>query len=128
MRSHRQDPVARRLEGLGFDRAAAARLSVGGTLLDIAAGRTICREGEVGLEAFLILDGEVRVLVDGRELTLGRGEIFGELAALDATRTRNATVVADTDLTLLVFDVRTFRTLAGLDGLRARLTPVRSAA
>ena len=128
MRSHRNDPVAARLEAMGFDRPAAVHLSLGGTLLDVAAGRTICREGEFGLEAFLILDGEVRVLLDDRTVTLGKGDVFGELAVLDPTRTRNATVEAASDLTLLVFDVRTFRSLAHLDSLRSRLAPTRTAA
>jgi CRP-like cAMP-binding protein len=128
MRSHRNDPVAHELVSLGFERDAAIRLSFGGTLLDLPAGTTLCREGEPGLEAFLLLDGEASVLVGGNVVTLGAGDIVGELAALDATRTRNATVVAATDLRLLVFDVRTFRTLAAADELRARLLPERAAA
>ena len=51
------DPVADRLEPLGIDRAAAERLSQGGTLLDIAAGTTLCRLGDRGLEAFLLIAG-----------------------------------------------------------------------
>src|SRR4051812_41931516 len=99
MRSRRTDPVAARLEALGFERTAAVRLSLGGSLLDVPAGTALCRQGEAGLEAFVLVDGEVDVLLDDRVVTLGAGEVVGELAALDATRVRNATVVASTDLT-----------------------------
>jgi CRP-like cAMP-binding protein len=93
------DPVALKLEGLGIAKAAASRLSRSGTLLDLAAGTTV-----------------------------GPGAVVGEVATLDPHRTRNATVVAHTPLVVLVFDVRTFRSIAQDEDLRDRLAPLRTAA
>ena len=124
----RLDPIARQLESLGLDRVAAEQLSRAGTILSVAAGTTLCREGDRGLEAFLILDGEAEVQLTGHPVRLGPGEVVGELATLDHTRLRNATVVAATDLLVLVFDVRTFTALADRPGLRRLLRPERTAA
>jgi CRP/FNR family cyclic AMP-dependent transcriptional regulator len=68
----------------------------------VTAGTRIVNEGENGTEFFVILDGTVSVSREGRQIaTLGPGSAFGELALLvDAPR--NATVVADTDVGLVV--------------------------
>lgn len=124
---HPVDPVADRLVPLGINRAAAERLSQGGTLLEVAAGTTLCRLGDRGLEAFLLIDGTANVLTDTGVIVLGPGEVVGEIATLDPARNRNATVVAATDMTVLVFDARTFRGLARVDDLRDRLAPARAA-
>lgn len=124
----RSDPIAHQLVALGFARAAAQQLSRAGTIVSVGAGATVCREGERGLEAFLILDGEAQVLLGDRTVTLGPGEVVGELATLDRTRMRNATVVAATDLLALVFDVRTFAALADDPALHGALRPDRVAA
>ena len=47
------------------------------------------------------------------------------MATLDSGRTRNATVVAETDVTLLVYEVATFRALARSEELRPHLVPSR---
>ena len=77
----------------------------------VAAGTTIVNEGENGTEFFVILDGTVSVSREGRQIaTLGPGSGFGELALLvDAPR--NATVVADTDVGLIVVRQRQFARL-----------------
>ena len=128
MRLRRVDRVAQRLEGLGFPRAAAHRLSTGGTLLHLDAGTVLCQAGERGTQAFLLLDGSAAVSLADREVVVGPGEVVGELATLDPHRTRNADVVAHGPVEVLVFDVATFRALAQVDDLRSRLVPERSAA
>lgn len=46
-------------------------------------GQRILRKGLSGSGLYVILDGEARVLLDGRELArLGRGEFFGEVSSL----------------------------------------------
>lgn len=122
------DSIADRLETLGLTRRAASRLSHSGTLLDLGAGTTLCHEGERGTQAFLLIDGQAEVLTPAETVAVGPGAVVGELATLDPHRTRNATVVATTPLRVLVFDVRTYRSLAERDDLRARLAPERSAA
>lgn len=74
------------------------------------AGETVLRQGDPGDAAYVIVDGLATVLDGdghpGRELT--RGDLFGELALLTA-RPRTATVVAATDLDLMVLERDAFR-------------------
>lgn len=128
MLTRHRDPIVERLQDHGLGRREAERLSRRGTIVRIPAGRTLCTEGERGLQAFLILEGEAKVLTPDTVVTLGPGEVVGELATLDRRRTRNATVVAGADLEALVYDVRTFQDLAADPALRPRLAPERRAA
>lgn len=121
----RHDPVARRVARLGIEDEPALRLSLAGTLLDISAGTVLCREGERGTQAFLLLEGTAQVLTREGVIQVGPGEVVGEIATLDPHRTRNASVVAATDLTVLVYDVATYRSLARVEDLRPRLAPSR---
>ncbi len=67
--------------------------------------------GELGHEFFVIIRGRATVSRDGIVLgTLGPGSFFGELALLDGGK-RTATVVADTDMLLLVLSRSEFRSL-----------------
>lgn len=122
------DPVVQRLVALRFDRAAAIHLSRSGTVVDLPADTTLCRHGERGTQAFLLLDGHAQVLTDHGLIQVGPGDVVGELATLDPHRTRNATVVTTTATRVLVFDVATYRFLAQQDDLRSRLAPERAAA
>lgn len=77
----------------------------------VAAGTRLVREGEVGREFFVLLSGEVSVVVAGDEVArLKQGQWFGELAIIDPAP-RDATVTAMTDCELLVIDARRFRPL-----------------
>lgn len=81
--------------------------------VDVAAGRVLVEQGRLGHEFFLILDGTASVRRDNRKVaTLEAGQYFGELSLLDKGP-RTATVVADTDMKLLVLGQREF--LAVLD-------------
>jgi N-acyl-L-homoserine lactone synthetase len=76
-------------------------------------GETIVRQGDPGDAAFVVVDGEVAVTVgSGGHATevarLGRGELFGEISLLIA-RPRSATVVAVTDVDLMVLDRAVFQ-------------------
>lgn len=128
MFSRRHDPVADQLVDLDVSAAAAQRLSQAGTLLHLAPGTTLCTAGERGTQAFLLLDGRATVHTATAAIPVGAGAVVGELATLDTTRHRNATVVTDEDTTVLVFDVGTFRSLAVDDDLRGLLAPERAAA
>jgi CRP-like cAMP-binding protein len=79
--------------------------------LKIPAGKVLCEEGAVGHEFFLILEGEAVVKRKGRKVaTLGSGGYFGELALLDRAP-RNASVVAETPMEVLVIGQREFSAL-----------------
>ncbi|MEY2426373.1 MAG: family transcriptional regulator, cyclic receptor protein [Actinomycetota bacterium] len=107
------DPVVAALEAAGLSRGDAQRLSTSGTSLTMAAGTPLCFEGDVGLEAFVLVSGEAVVrLPESTDRTVAVGEVIGEIAVLDPTRRRTATVETTEDSVVLVFDVRTFRFLA----------------
>jgi len=72
-------------------------------------GARIVEQGQGGTTMFLIAEGEVSVLRDGRELTrLGRGDVFGEMALLTG-EPRQADVTAVTPVSCLELDREAFR-------------------
>jgi CRP-like cAMP-binding protein len=74
----------------------------------VKAGKVLVEEGKPGHEFFLIEDGTAEVRRNHRKVArLGRGQFFGELSLLDRGP-RSATVVADTDMTLVVLGQREF--------------------
>jgi CRP-like cAMP-binding protein len=85
-------------------------------------GRVLVTEGQLGREFFMIVTGTARVTRNGRKVaTLGPGESFGELALLDGGA-RNATVVAETPMELLVLTRPAFvKLLDELPGFGATL-------
>lgn len=79
--------------------------------LEVEEGKVLAREGEIGQEFFVIVDGEVSVTKDGEEIrTLGPGDFFGEIALLQDVR-RTATVTAKTPLRFFVLTRQGFRSL-----------------
>jgi CRP/FNR family transcriptional regulator, cyclic AMP receptor protein len=74
----------------------------------VGAGKSLISEGDTGHEFFVILDGTARVTRHGRKIaTLGPGDAFGELALLEKAP-RNSSIVADTDMELVVLGQREF--------------------
>lgn len=79
--------------------------------IGVPAGKVLAREGEPGLEMFIILEGSASVTRGGRHLnTVTVGDVIGELAVL-THHPRNATIKAESDLRILVL------TRSGLDQL-----------
>jgi CRP/FNR family transcriptional regulator, cyclic AMP receptor protein len=79
--------------------------------IDLPAGRVLCEQGTIGREAFVIVGGEAEVRRNNRKVaTLGPGSYVGELALLDHGP-RTATVVATTDIKVLVLGAREFSAL-----------------
>lgn len=75
----------------------------------MTAGTLIVDQGQMGREAFVLLDGEVVVRRNGRKVTnLGPGAVIGELSLLDHGP-RTASVICETDCTLFVLDQRHFQ-------------------
>jgi len=75
---------------------------------EVAAGRSIVREGESGDCFYVILTGRAAVRVKRRKLAvLGPGSFFGETALL-TTGLRTATVTPETSMTLVRFERQAF--------------------
>jgi CRP/FNR family cyclic AMP-dependent transcriptional regulator len=66
-----------------------------------AAGTPLVRFGEPGDAFYVILAGEARVDVPDRQIALGAGDFFGEVALLDG-KPRAATVTAVSEVLVLV--------------------------
>lgn len=79
--------------------------------IDLPEGKVLCEQGTIGREAFVIVAGTAEVRRNGKKVaSVGPGTCVGELALLDRGP-RTATVVAATDLTVLVLGVREFSAL-----------------
>jgi CRP/FNR family cyclic AMP-dependent transcriptional regulator len=82
------------------------------TEVSVPAGRVLCREGGPGHEFFVLEEGSATVTVGGAQVaTFGPGDFFGELALLDGSGARTATVTAESDAQVLVLTAAEFRSL-----------------
>ena len=84
-----------------------------GTLRQFANGTPVMRQGEVGDEMHVIINGkaEVRVNVDGESRpvrTLGRGDVFGEMGLI-RRHERTADVIAGRDLEVMTLNEQFLR-------------------
>jgi CRP/FNR family cyclic AMP-dependent transcriptional regulator len=76
--------------------------------VSVAPGKVLCSEGEMGHQYFVILEGEAKVMRHGRRIaTIGPGAGFGELSLLSKAP-RNATIVAETQMEVVVLGQREF--------------------
>jgi CRP-like cAMP-binding protein len=79
--------------------------------VQVKAGKELITQGSLGREMFVVRTGDAIVKRNGRKVaTVGSGGYFGELALL-ASLPRNSTIVADTDMSLLVLGSREFGAL-----------------
>ena len=79
--------------------------------MEIAAGKTLCKEDTLGYEFFVIVEGEVEIRKKGRKVaTRGPGEFFGEMALIERIP-RTATVKATTPLRFFVLTRQSFNRL-----------------
>jgi CRP-like cAMP-binding protein len=84
------------------------------TATSLPAGAVLCREGYTGQEAFIVIDGEASVTIDGEVVgSVGRGDVIGEMAVLE-NEPRVATVTAVTPLEVYVLSAREFLSLVSL--------------
>lgn len=80
------------------------------------SGETICLEGDVGREVFILTSGAASVQVKGTRVgSIKQDEVFGALAALTHGSTRTATVIATEPSDCMVFDREEFRALLRSD-------------
>jgi len=79
--------------------------------LEVPPGKTLCKEGDVGHEFFVLVDGEAEVTRNGKRVaSRAGGDFVGEIALLEET-TRTATVTAKTPLRFFVLTRNDFRHL-----------------
>lgn len=72
------------------------------------AGSTIFKEGEPGQLMYVLIDGEVEILVGDTVVeTLEPGRLFGEMVLVDSLP-RSATAQAKTDCVMVYIDERQF--------------------
>jgi len=76
---------------------------------EVPDGKVLCREGDLGREFFVLVEGSVDVTKKGRRVaTLAAGDFVGEISLLE-TMPRTATVTAKTPLRFFVLTPKDFR-------------------
>lgn len=84
------------------------KIAKAGDEIRMPAGTLIVDQGQMGREAFVVLEGTVAVKRNGKKLgSFGPGTVVGELSLLDHGP-RTATVTCETDCLLLLLDQRHF--------------------
>jgi CRP-like cAMP-binding protein len=84
------------------------RVARSGTEITLPEGYKLTDQGQMGNQAYVIVDGTVTVKRNGKKVTqLGPGSMVGELSLLDHGP-RTATVTTDGDTTVFVIDQRSF--------------------
>ncbi|MGH2922402.1 MAG: Crp/Fnr family transcriptional regulator [Solirubrobacterales bacterium] len=114
-RGRRSDPKIERLSNVSLFSGCSNRelklIAGSAEELDIAAGKTLMRQGDPGRECFVIVDGKATAKIRGKgTYPMGPGTCFGEMSLLD-NELRSATVTADTDMRVLVLSSRDFSRL-----------------
>ena len=83
--------------------------------LEVPPGTVLCKEGSVGHEFFVIIDGDADVRSRRKRINkIGPGDFFGEVALLEHVK-RTATVTALTTLKFFVVSDQAFRSLLDSD-------------
>ena len=81
---------------------------------EIAAGTEVTRQGDEGLEFYVIVEGDANAAVDGDVVgSIGAGGFFGEMALIDGGE-RVATVVATSPMKVLVLDRHDFNEMLSI--------------
>jgi len=77
--------------------------------VSLPAGRQLTRQGQSSDSFYVLLDGDVEVIVDGKKrATLKAGDFFGEISMLDRG-VGTATVVTKTPVRMMVMSHSQFR-------------------
>ncbi|MCD4686973.1 MAG: Crp/Fnr family transcriptional regulator [Anaerolineae bacterium] len=93
----------------GLDESALAPLVAAARQVTLGAGEILCKQGAPGSTMFMVLDGRLKVFIQGpdeQEIVLdiaGPDNVIGELSLIDG-QPRSATIEALSDCTLLALD------------------------
>lgn len=109
----------------GLDEDELDAVAQASTQLDFKAGKVITKQGGLGHEMYIVLEGTLEVVRDGEHIAdIGKGGFAGELALLTHTH-RTADVIAKTDVSLLHIDGREFSgVIDAVPRIAAKLLPV----
>ena len=92
----------------GFTKDELSSVASLGQRLDVTAGTELIDQGRVGDHCYVIVNGTANVYIRGEFVTtVGPGTMVGEMALVEH-RPRNATVTAQTDMTLVSFGTEEF--------------------
>jgi CRP-like cAMP-binding protein len=92
----------------GCSKDELKRIDRAATRAEYSTGAVLCKEGTVGRELIMILDGTATVDRGGRVIaTVGPGDFIGEMSLLDGGP-RSATVTTTSPLNALVLPTREF--------------------
>lgn len=80
------------------------------TVSEFRAGDTLIHKGNPGLHMLLIKQGKVTVMLDSKEIMLGKGAVLGEMSLLSG-RPSKADVIAQTDTEAFVLERDDFQQL-----------------
>jgi len=95
----------------GLSKKELREISSLATQLDEREGTVLTKQGALGNEFIIIIDGEAEVQIDGKAIKrLGPGDFSGEIARV-THRPRTATGVAKTPMKIEVIDRREFATM-----------------
>jgi CRP-like cAMP-binding protein len=95
----------------GCSKSELRELAKSADELDIREGTVLTREGRMGREFFVLIDGTARVTKAGKKIAdLGAGDWFGEIALI-TNSPRTATVTATSPGDVLVITDRRFRSV-----------------
>ena len=112
MRLFNQDTKVQALRGVplfeGLSRKELVQLERVCEDLEVKPGKVLCKEGQIGHEFFVLVDGKVQVTRKGRRVaTLSNGDFLGEIALVTEIP-RTATVTAETPVRFFVLTRREF--------------------
>lgn len=98
---------------LAGDVPLCKEIATAGTLLEFNRGKTVIKQGGSDNDLFLIISGSVTIEVNGRAVAARHEEQhFGEMALIDPTARRSATVITTEKATLLRISEADFSRIA----------------
>lgn len=95
----------------GFTTAELEGVATLGERVDVPSGTELIDQGRVGDTCYVIVDGTAAIHIRGEFVTMvGPGTMVGEMALVEH-RPRNATVTAESDMTLVSYGTKEFAKL-----------------
>lgn len=98
---------------VGGNREIADEIANNGTIVGFGSGESIINQGDYDQDIYFILAGEVKMIINGAELPYSRGAGFtiGEMSAINPSKPRAATLIADGEVVTVKVDANFFNEL-----------------